>query len=124
MRDHELRREYVRDQAVAAGKFSRSRAAYWRGEYDRDPAGTERTIASLASALTPDPPYPRELFPELSRPRTRRERATAPAPAAAAAVPPPPAPDVDEQVAAWSRELFPEAVAAGARPRRVTRAQD
>lgn len=140
--NHELRREYVLDQAVAAGKFSRSRAAYWRGEYDRDPAGTEQTIASLASALTPDPPYPREiLFPT----RLSRRRASSPAPATAtapAAAPAPPAaarevPSGDEagtgpgipgsgpspeDVAAWSARLFPETVHAGAG--RVTRAHD
>lgn len=144
--NHALRRDYVIGEAVRAGKFSESRAAYWSAEYDRDPAGTEATIASLASLTEGPQPYPREiLFP--TRTRLSRQRAgssalaTATAPAAAPA-PPAAAKEVPsgdgtgtgpgipgsgpspEEVAEWSARLFPEAVAAGAGPRRVTRARD
>jgi hypothetical protein len=70
-------------------------------------------LAALVSAF-PEPPYPRELFPELARqrPYNRGRRAVAasalpqPVPAATGAI-------TDEQVAAWTRSLFPETAAAG-----------
>ena len=63
--NHELRRDHVIGQAVAAGKFAESRSAHWQQEYDRDPARTEQVLAALAS-VHPQPPYPRELFPASS----------------------------------------------------------
>lgn len=115
--NHKLRRDYVLDQAIASGKFGPQRRAFWSTEYDRDPARTEQTLAALASATVDDPPYPQELFPELARPRSRRARTAAP--------PPSPSPEVvDVEVAAWTKQLFPETVAAGASSRRVTRCND
>jgi hypothetical protein len=123
MDNHALRREHVINEAIRAGKFSESRRAFWTAEYDRNPARTEQTLASLASGLDGEPPYPRELFPELSRrhsPHTRRTAVAASAPP-----PPPPAAEiVDEEVARWSRELFPETVAAGAGRQRIVHCND
>lgn len=126
--DHELRREYVIDQAIAAGKFGENRRTFWRGEYDRNPAGTEQTLAALASVTEGTPAYPREiLFPPTQRrhPPARRSSvaATVTSPTPQPAPVPPAAPASDEQVAGWTRELFPETAAAGARSR-VTRAND
>jgi hypothetical protein len=44
-----IRRDALIAQAVTAGKFSQERAAHYAAQYDRDPAGTERLLASLAS---------------------------------------------------------------------------
>lgn len=127
LNDHELRREYVLDQAIAAGKFGEARRAHYAALYNRDPAGTEQVLAVLASATDGEPPYPRTLFPELARPRSGRS------PTRAAALPPPPPPPaarpttddgLDALVAGWSKQLFPEAAAAGARPGRIMRAND
>ena len=116
--NHELRRDYVLDRAIASGKFGPQRRAFWSTQYDRDPARTEQTLAALVSATGDDPPYPEELFPELARPRSRRARPAAPPP-------PPPSPEVlDAEVTAWTKQLFPETVAAGASSRRVTRCND
>jgi hypothetical protein len=123
--NHELRREYVLDQAIASGKFGPARRAHWHRQYDLDPSGTEQVLASLASATVGEPPYPRELFPELSRQRSPRARKTAVAATAAPPAPTPPPQDaLEAAVAAWTRELFPETAAAGAGPRRVTRCND
>lgn len=116
----ETRREYVIDVAVAAGKFPEERRTHYRQMYNRDPVGTERVLAALGSVTVPAPLYPRELFPELSRPSTHvRASSQADAGATAASAPPArpaPAPATgplhseitDEQVAQWSRRLFPE----------------
>ncbi len=122
---HELRREYVLDRAIAAGKFGPARRAHWRGQYDRDPHGTEQVLAMLASATVGGPPYPHGLFPELSRRRCPHARKTAAgtAVAAAPAPTPPPRDSFDAAVAAWTRELFPE-TAVGAARARVTRCND
>jgi len=44
-----VRRDYLIEQAVTAGKFPPERAAHYREQYDRDAAGTERLLASLAA---------------------------------------------------------------------------
>src|SRR5437660_7026169 len=73
---HALRREHLLAEAVQAAKFLPDRAAYWRAQYDADPAATEHVLAALApvpQALAGTPaaavarPYPPELFPELAR---------------------------------------------------------
>jgi hypothetical protein len=129
-----IRREYLLDHAILAGKFPVQRRQHWQQRYDRDPVGTEQVLAALAPIVTGAQvsPYPREMFPELDR-QPRRQRAGASAPSASAAhvsaaapLPPTVAAGDDltpEVVAAWSRELFPEAAYAEI-PRRVTRAND
>jgi hypothetical protein len=146
--DRELRRDHLIEQAVAAGKFPPSRREHWAREYDRDPAATEVTLAALAPALVGvrsptalaagDSPYPRELFPELAR-ADRRAGQAAPVQAASddqrsrEGLAPhsmlPAAEDGEtelspELVGQWSRQMFPETVAAGAAPSRVHRAND
>lgn len=83
MQPHD-RRDYVINEAVRAGKFTRARGKFWRRQYDRDPVGTEAALALMASPLDGPQPYPKELFPELSRmgrrgllPPTRRSPAAA-----------------------------------------------
>jgi hypothetical protein len=141
--DYALRRDYLVEQAVQAGKFPPERRGHWRTLYDRDPAGTETTLAALAPALvgvrTPsallagDSPYPRELFPELVRADRRAVVTTQVAPATAAvahprpAAPPPEASETElspELVSNWSHDMFPEAAASGAVRSRVSRAND
>jgi hypothetical protein len=129
-----IRREYLLDHAILAGKFPVQRRQHWQQQYDRDPVGTEQVLAALAPIVTGGgvSPYPREMFPELDR-QPRRQRAEARAPAATPAhvsAAAPPAPTVaagddltPEVVAAWSRELFPEAAYAEIQ-RRVTHAND
>lgn len=111
--DYELRREHVINEAIASGKFGESRRAFWTQQYDADPAGTERTLASLVPALEESPPYPPELFPELSRRRRPPMRSAS----VASTAPPPPSQSVeatDADVTRWTRQLFPETAAAGA----------
>lgn len=130
----ELRREYVLNAAVASGKFTEARRAHWSQQYDRDPAGTEATLAALASVTVGAAPYPRDLFPELARQgRAASGRPSRIAPAATAARHPAPRPappaaesgvPSPEQVSAWSRALFPDAPAADAPFARVMRAND
>jgi hypothetical protein len=43
-----IRRDALIAQAVAAGKLSQARAAHYAAQYDKDPVGTERLLASLA----------------------------------------------------------------------------
>jgi len=50
-----IKRDRVIDAAVAAGKFTAKRTGYWRDQWDKNPAGTERAIALMAGGLT-DPP--------------------------------------------------------------------
>jgi len=112
------RRDAVISAAIAAGKFSEDRRSFWETHYDRDPAGTEATLAMLAPVL-PVEPYPRELFPELRR---------QPQPVAAsalhgAATAYPTAQVTPEVVAVWSRDLFPE-TQQSSQQGRVTRAND
>jgi hypothetical protein len=120
MHEHEHRREYVISEAVRAGKFSESRADHYRQMFDADPPGTERVLAALASALPGEHPYPPELFPELARSRNRRSDVQAASHLPRAPLPQAPSPQpstgavgaeggvTSEQVAAWSRQLFPE----------------
>jgi hypothetical protein len=103
--NHELRREHVISECIRAGKFNKARAPFWEKEYDRDPAGTERTLTALVSVTEGAPPYPPELFPHLSQ---RRRPQVHSASVAATAPPPAPAEAGDEQVEAWTRQLFPE----------------
>jgi hypothetical protein len=126
MRDT-TRRDRVLGEAIAAGKFGEHRRTFWTEQYDANPSQTEAVLAAMVS-VQPEPPYPQELFPELARRQQRpgRSRAAAtPAPPAPApghvrqSAPLPPAASggvSDEQIAAWSRSLFPEtASASGAR---------
>lgn len=123
--NYELRREYALDQALAAGKFTAARRAFWSQRYDADPAATAQVLAALAPAVAEQPPYPPELFPELARQQPRRRPATTALASAAAAAPPDRDFELsDEQVAAWSRQLFPDAALAGSAYRRITRAND
>ena len=120
MHEHEHRREYVISEAVRAGKFSESRADHYRQMFDADPPGTERVLAALASALPGEHPYPPELFPELARSRklaqTRASSSSSSPPLPYAPSPPTVSLAEEgagggvtpEQVAAWSRQLFPE----------------
>ena len=133
--EHDARRDKLLREAVAAGKFGPERWSFWAAEFDANPAQTEATLAVLAPAPTAPPPYPRELFPELAHPRSRQRHAPTPAVLAAGATveqqttsEPPlsdPAPAIsDEQVAEWSRALFPDAAPADAPYPRVARAND
>jgi hypothetical protein len=143
MRDA-TRRDYVLDQAVAAGKFSAARRAHWQAQYDRDPFGTEQTLAVLASGLASggasavpgfNSPHTASLFPDLARARQpRRGRAaarvaaTSPVRATQRQTATPSAEEATELtpevVAAWSRQLFPDTASFGIRPGRVTRANN
>jgi hypothetical protein len=107
------RREALLDNAIAVGKFPAHRRAFWAAKYDQDPAGTEAIINALhavgasllgnaAAASTELPTQAQHVAP------------VAPAPPAASADLSP------DRVAGWSRELFPEAVAAGSKPGRIT----
>jgi hypothetical protein len=103
------RREAVLAEAVRVGKFLPHRVPHYRAMYDRDPAGTENLIAAIhalgpgvldsAAAAAGEPAQAPHVHPVV--------------PAAEADLDP-------QQVAAWSRALFPEAVAAGSRPDRIT----
>ena len=122
MDSYTLRKEHVINEAITAGKFSESRRSFWSSEYDRDPAGTERTLAALVPATEGTPPYPPELFPHLQRrdphARSASVAATAPTPAPA----PPPSEIADEDVQRWTRQLFPETRAAASG--RIVRCND
>ena len=107
------RREALLDHAIAAGKFPAHRRAYWSSRYDADPAGTEVLIGAMESvgaavlghataATSTEPPAQAQHVNPVTPPR----------PAASADLSP-------ERVGGWSRELFPEAVAAGSKPRRI-----
>jgi len=103
------RREAVLAEAVRVGKFAAHRVPHYRTMYDRDPAGTEALIAAIygvgpgvlgSAAPTPgEPAQAPHVHPVV--------------PAAEANLDP-------KQVTAWSRALFPEAVAAGSKPGRIT----
>src|SRR5947207_6772150 len=78
------RRDAAITAAIASGKFSESRRAHWQAQYDRDPAGTEQTLAALASGLVAAPvpaaqpfhsPFTPDLFPDLA-PGQRRQAPT------------------------------------------------
>jgi hypothetical protein len=104
------RREAVLAEAVRAGKFPAHRVPHYRREYDRDPAGTEALIAALY-AVGGD-----VLGHSRAAARVEPGQAQHPHPVV-------PAAEVEldaEQVGAWSRQLFPEAVAAGSKPGRIT----
>jgi hypothetical protein len=121
--DYELRREYVIGECVRAGKFSDARAPFWREQFDRDPAGTEQTLAALTPVLEGTPPYPRELFPQLSQRRHAHMRNGT----VAATVPSPPAPAAeiaDEDVSRWTTQLFPETRVAAGAGGRIVRCND
>jgi hypothetical protein len=118
-----LRKEHVLNEAIASGKFGEDRRGFWSQQYDRDPAGTERTLDALVSATEGQPPYPPELFPHLfSQRRHPQMRSASVAATVPTPQPPPSAEVVDEAVAGWTRQLFPEtrAVAGG----RVVRCND
>jgi hypothetical protein len=121
-----LRKEHVINEAVRAGKFGESRREFWSSEYDRDPAGTERTLAALVPATAGTEPYPADLFPHLQRRHPQMRSATVAATAPITPAPPAPAEIEDEDVARWSRQLFPEVAraAAGAGRRRVVKCND
>lgn len=108
------RREALLDHAISVGKFSPSRRAYWSSRYDADPAGTTAAINGMeavgaavlghATAVTStEPPAQAQHV----------NPATPARPAASADLSP-------DRVSGWSRELFPEAVAAGSKPGRIT----
>jgi hypothetical protein len=105
--------------------------------YNRDPRTAVHLIDSLASELPPnaqsgvnqDGPYPVSLFPELTRPRrrglARASILTPTQPVLAAALPAPRDIATDEQVAMWTRTLFPEVAAREAKgASRITYADD
>jgi hypothetical protein len=100
------RRDAILTAAIAAGKFSEQRRPVWASNYDRDPAGTEATIALLAVPPHMAQPYPPQLFPELARqtrlarPTGLEERLVAASADISAALSP-------ELVAGWSAQLFP-----------------
>lgn len=50
-----IKRDQTVAAAVKAGKFTAKRAGYWRDQWDKNPAGTERAISLMAGGLT-DPP--------------------------------------------------------------------
>jgi len=56
----------VVSKAIAAGKFTEKRRAFWEQEMRRDPKGTEDLIASLAPGLPPGARLPE------SRPAVQR----------------------------------------------------
>jgi hypothetical protein len=104
------RREAVLADAVRAGKFLPHRVPHYRTMYDRDPAGTEALIAAIYA---------------VGGDVLGHTQAAAPAEPGQAQHPHPVVPaaeaDLDpEQVAAWSRALFPEAVAAASKPGRIS----
>ena len=47
-----VRRDYLLEQAVRAGKFPATRIPHYAARYDRDPAGTEQLLASLTPVPT------------------------------------------------------------------------
>ena len=107
------RREALLDHAISVGKFLASRRAYWSSRYDADPAGTEALIGAMeavgaavlghaTAATSTEPPAQAQHVNPVAPPR----------PAASADLSP-------DRVAGWSRELFPEAVAAGSKPGRI-----
>ena len=115
--DAERIREHVLDEAVRAAKFPSSRKAHYRAMYDRDPAGTKATIASLAPGLPEAQPTATEAYPSSwltdaergragvanappvpSAPHTPSVSAAPPAPVPAAAAP---APTEEPYPAAW-----------------------
>jgi hypothetical protein len=51
----EQKRERHIDAAVVEGKFTAERAPFWRRQWDKDPAGTEKAIASMAAGLVEPP---------------------------------------------------------------------
>jgi hypothetical protein len=125
-----VRREYLLDQAILAGKFPEQRRAHWSEQYDRDPVGTEQVFASLASlpkVAADARPYPQGLFPELQRQPHQPRPAAPPALPAAHAEPVEAAsasadtPEA-EVVSGWTATMFPETAARGSS--RVTRAHD
>jgi hypothetical protein len=120
-------RETILDRAVQVGKIPTGRRDHYRTLYDRDQPGTVRLIASLApgvpleaaaalASITAEPPYPRELFPELARRpravvsaaigRTPEEPPSFTSPAAAAS--PPLAAEAPLISPELSEQLFPE----------------
>ncbi|HEX6681086.1 MAG TPA: hypothetical protein VF063_10605 [Gaiellaceae bacterium] len=111
------RREALLDHAIAVGKFPAHRRAYWSSRYDQNPAGTEAAITAMTAvgaavlghstaATSTEPPAQAQHVNPVIPPR----------PAASADLNPDLNPD---RVAGWSRELFPEAVAAGSKPKRI-----
>ena len=132
-----VRRDYLLEQAVRAGKFPATRIPHYVAQYDRDPAGTEQLLASL----TPVPTSGvlghsgDEVDQTLAAGRAllgNRSR-VASVPAAAAGEPvqaqhlrpvEQPASAVEltpENVERWTRALFPETRAgAGAGRKRIT----
>lgn len=120
-------RETILDRAVQAGKIPAERRDQYRTLYDRDQPGAVRLIASLSPGVPPEvvaalasvadePPYPRELFPELARRpravvsaairRTPEEPPSYPSPAAAAS--PPSAAEAPLISPELSEQLYPE----------------
>jgi hypothetical protein len=106
------RREALLDHAISVGKFLASRRAYWSSRYDADPARTEAAINGMtavgaavlghAAATSTEPPAQAQHVNPVTPAR----------PAASADLSP-------DRVAGWSRELFPEAVAAGSKPGQI-----
>lgn len=87
------RTEQVLDQAVAAGKIPPDRKPYYRQLHERDPAGTERLLASLAPGLLPSAPA--------GPVQAQHPHPVTVGPAAEAEINP-------EDVARWTGALFPE----------------
>lgn len=112
MTDQELRREHLISAAISAGKFTAERAAHYRAQYDKDPAGTERLLAALTSigagVLGHAAPVERTQAQHV-HPVVRSGESI----------------DLtSEVVEAWTREMFPE-TRAGVGPRRgrITRSE-
>lgn len=52
-----MKRDRVIEAAIAAGKFTPERAAFWREEWEKDPARAEYWIERSAAGVV-DPPKP------------------------------------------------------------------
>jgi hypothetical protein len=123
---HEAKRQLILSQAIAEGKFPAERSGHWAAQFDKDPKGTERTIAMLAS---PAPPGGIPLAPAFRE--TYSDFGTRGGAQPALASSPPEGNRggryedlTPEVVATWSRGLFPEIGRAAARSPRITRSYD
>jgi hypothetical protein len=89
MHDRQLH-EYTRDrfltEAIVAGKFGEERRSYWEAQYDRDPLVTAATIGAMAA-----PAQVPAMAAQHVHPVARIE-----------------ADPGEEQVQAWTDQLFPE----------------
>jgi hypothetical protein len=106
------RREAVLAEAVRVGKFTADRLPHYRTMYDRDPAGTEAAINALHAVGAAVLGNAAAASTELRTQAQHVNPVAPPRPAAGVELSP-------ALVGKWSGELFPEAVAAGAKPGRI-----